>query len=164
MDFDVNYPEVGATRRADLPPGYRHLVRTADLDAPLASAAEILMTWGLHERCGLRPEASAPRAASGVRVALRFAGVLRIPCQVVWAEEDDAHAGFGYGSMPGHPERGEAAFLLEAAGAERSRFTVRSFSLPGTPAARVGGPLVRVLQARATDRFAAAMRDACERD
>lgn len=29
MDLDVNYPEVGATRRGDLPPGYRHLTRTA---------------------------------------------------------------------------------------------------------------------------------------
>lgn len=162
MAFNVNYPEVGATRTGPLPPGYRHLTRTADLDAPLAEAAEILMTWGLHERCGLHPEATAARAAAGVEVTLRFAGILRIPCQVVWAEESPERVGFGYGSMPGHPERGEAAFLLEAANG-RTRFTMRSFSEPGTVAARVGAPAARFLQARATGRFAEAMREACVR-
>ncbi|MDA1359048.1 DUF1990 domain-containing protein [Glycomyces luteolus] len=162
MAYKVNYPEAGATRAGPLPPGYRHLERTADLDATLHDAAELLMTWGLHERCGLHPEATAARAAPGVEVRLRFAGVLHIPCQVVWAEETPDRVGFGYGSMPGHPERGEAAFLLEAVDG-RVHFTVRSFSRPGTAAARLGGPVVRFLQSRATDRFAAAMRDACIR-
>jgi uncharacterized protein (UPF0548 family) len=160
VDLSVNYPEVGATRTGPLPAGYRHLERTVDLDAPLAEAAGLLMAWGLHERCGLHPEATAARAAPGVQVKLRFAGLLRIPCQVVWAEETPEYAGFAYGSLPGHPERGEAAFLLETADG-RVRFTMRSFSEPGTAAARLGAPVARFLQSRATDRFAAAMRDAC---
>jgi uncharacterized protein (UPF0548 family) len=160
--FNVNYPEVGATRAGPLPAGYRHLERTADLDATLPDAGEILMTWGLHERCGLHPEATADRAAPGVEVRLRFAAVLRIPCQVVWAEESPERIGFGYGSMPGHPERGEAAFLLEAVDG-RVHFTVRSFSVPGSAAARLGAPVARYLQSRATDRFASAMREACIR-
>ncbi|WP_205325112.1 DUF1990 family protein [Glycomyces sp. YM15] len=162
MEYKVNYPEAGATRTGTLPPGYRHLERTAVLDATLPEAADLLMTWGLHERCGLRPEASAERAAPGVEVVLRFAGVLHIPCQVVWADETPDRVGFGYGSMPGHPETGEAAFLLEAADG-RVRFTVRSFSRAGTVAARLGGPVARFLRSRATDRFADAMRDACLR-
>ncbi|GAA1666161.1 DUF1990 domain-containing protein [Glycomyces endophyticus] len=159
MDLKVNYPEVGATRGGDLPPGYRHLSRETVLDAPLHRPAEILMTWGLHERCGLRPRASAPRAAPGVEVALRFAGVLAIPCQVVWAEETPDRAGFGYGSLPGHPERGEAAFLLEARG-DRTRFTVRSFSVPGTLASRLAAPAARLVQTRATGRWLTAMAEA----
>lgn len=156
----VNYPEVGATRTGPLPGGYRHLVRESVVDAPLADAASLLMTWGLHERCGLRPESESPRADVGVEVRLRFAGLLRIPCQVVWAEESAELAGFGYGSLPGHPERGEAAFLLETVEEHRTRFTVRSFSVPGTLFSRVGAPLARLAQTRATDRFAAEMRDA----
>jgi uncharacterized protein (UPF0548 family) len=81
---------------------------------------------------------------------------------VVWAEETPEFAGFGYGSMPGHPERGEAAFMLEAVDG-RVRFTLRSFSEPGTAAARLGAPVARFLQSRATDRFVSAMRDACAR-
>jgi len=162
MDFNVNYPEVGATRTDTLPEGYRHLVRTAELDTPLHEAAELLMTWGLQERCGLHPDATAPRAAPGVEFTLRFAGVMLLPCQVVWAEETPERVGFGYGSLPGHQERGEAAFLLEAAG-DRTLFTVRSFSVPGTLLSRLGKPLVRLLQARATDKYVVVMREACER-
>lgn len=158
--MEPNYPEIGATRTGHLPTGYRHLERTADLDAPLPAAAEILMTWGLHERRGLRPQATAPRAAPGVDVTLRFARILRIPCRVVWAEETPGFAGFGYGSLPGHPERGEAAFLLEAVGDDRTRFTVRSFSVPGTPASRLAAPAARLIQARATDRWLTAMTEA----
>lgn len=160
MDFKVTYPEIGATRAGPLPRGYRHLLRSVDLDAPFSTAAEVLMTWGLHERCGLRPEATADRAAPGVEVTLRFAGLLRIPCQVVWAEEAPQRAGFGYGSMPGHPERGEAGFLLEAID-DRVRFSLRSFSVPGSTAARLGAPVARFLQSRATDQFVDTMREAC---
>jgi uncharacterized protein (UPF0548 family) len=159
MDFKVNYPEVGATRTGPLPEGYRHLVRIADLGIGLDAAAELVMTWGLQERCGLRPEADAPRAAPGVEFALRYFG-LRLPCQVVWTEETPARVGFGYGTLPGHQERGEAAFLLEPLGPARTRFTLRSFSVPGTPLSRLGTPVVRLLQARATDRYVTAMREA----
>nr|BFF27230.1 hypothetical protein GCM10025732_51950 [Glycomyces mayteni] len=133
--MELNYPEVGATRAGPMPPGYRHLERTAVLDAPLAEPAEILMTWGLHERCGLHPEATGPRAAVGVEVALRFAGVLKIPCRVVWAEESPAFTGFGHGSLPGHPERGEAAFVLEAEETARGSRSARSRCPGRSPAA-----------------------------
>ncbi|THV41883.1 DUF1990 family protein [Glycomyces buryatensis] len=157
--FKVNYPEPGATQGDSMPAGYRHLHRETELAAPLARAAEVLMTWGLHEQCGLRPEPSAPRVAAGVEVRLRFAG-LRIPCQVVWVEETAERVGFGYGSLPGHPDQGEAAFLLEALGEETTRFTIRSFSKPGTWLSRLGAPVARHFQTRATDQFVTRMRDA----
>lgn len=170
MAFKVNYPEVGATRTGPLPDGYRHLVRTVELDAPLQEAAELVMTWGLQERCGLRPKSEAERAAPGVEFTLHYLGLrlppwrrllaINLPCQVVWAEETPERVGFGYGTMTGHQERGEAAFLLEAADG-RTRFTVRSFSVPGTLLSKLGKPVVRILQARATDRYAAVMREAC---
>lgn len=162
MDLNVNYPEIGATREGPLPAGYRHLVRTTELDAPLDEAAAIVMTWGLQERSGLHPEAAAPRAAPGVEFTLRYAG-LRLPCQVVWVEETPQRVGFGYGTLPGHLERGEASFLLEPLGAGRTRFTVRSFSVPGTFLLRLGGPVVRLLQTRANDRYLTVMRQACSR-
>jgi uncharacterized protein (UPF0548 family) len=78
---------------------------------------------------------------------------------VVWAEETPEFVGFGYGSLPGHPERGEAAFLLEAIG-DRTRFTVRSFSVPGTFAGRLAAPVARRIQSKATDRWLTAMDEA----
>ncbi|WP_026931029.1 DUF1990 family protein [Glycomyces tenuis] len=159
MDLKVNYPEAGATRGAELPAGYRHLEVSTGLDAPLEAAAEVLMTWRLHERCGYRPVASAPRAAAGVEVTLAFAWT-RMPCQVVWAVESAERCGFAYGSMDGHFERGEAAFVLDASEG-RTRFTVRSFSRPGHWASRLGGPVARAIQTRFTGRFLSEMRSAC---
>ena len=162
MDFDVNYPEVGATRTGDLPPGYRHIELAADLDAPIGVAAEVVMTFDLQARTGLRPETPVPRAATGVEFTLHYLG-LRLPCQVVWAEETPERVGFGYGTRPGHLERGEASFLLEPLGADHTRFTIRSFSVPGTFLTRLGGPVTRFLQTRANDRYLAVMREACGR-
>ncbi|GAB3645691.1 DUF1990 family protein [Glycomyces tarimensis] len=160
MRIEVNYPEVGATQREPLPAGYRHLRRETVLEAPLAQAAEILMTWGLHERCGYRPIATAPRAAPGVKVRLTFAWT-RMPCQVVWALENGERCGFAYGSMDGHLERGEAAFVLDSQEERRTRFTVTSFSKPGHWTTRLAAPAARLLQSRFTDRFLSEMRRAC---
>lgn len=157
MQLKVNYPEVGATRGEAMPSGYRHLQRVGVVAAPLADAAEFLMTWGLHERCGLHPRSEAPRAAPGVEVDLQFAR-MRIPCQVVWVEETPERAGCAYGSLEGHPERGEAAFILEPLGPDRCRFTVKSFSRPGHWISRLGGPIARELQSRATDQFLQQMK------
>ncbi|CAM3172949.1 DUF1990 family protein [Stackebrandtia soli] len=158
----VNYPEIGATRHGPMPAGYRHLHRQAIVDAPLSYAAEVLLTWALHERCGLRPKATGPRATPGVEVILHFAW-LRVPCQVVWAESTPERTGFAYGSLDGHPECGEASFVLEPLGPSRTRFTVRSFSKPGIWASRLAAPVARRLQSRATDRFTTELRDACAR-
>lgn len=160
MNLEVDYPEIGATQDGPLPPGYRHLRRETELEAPLVEAAEILMTWGLHERCGLRPRATAPRAETGAKVRLRFA-LLPIPCQVVWTVEGPERTGFTYGSLPGHPERGEAAFILEPVGPHRTRFEVRSFSRPGRWLTRLAGPASRTVQTIMTDRFTTRMRLAC---
>jgi uncharacterized protein (UPF0548 family) len=158
VDLGLTYPEVGATRTGDLPAGYRHLELTAELDAPLAAAAEIVMTFGLQARCGLHPDAS--RATPGTAFTLRYLGI-RLPCQVVWTEETPELVGFGYGTRPGHLERGEASFLLEPLGADRTKFTVRSFSVPGTLLTRLGAPVTRYLQTRANQRYLTVMRDAC---
>jgi uncharacterized protein (UPF0548 family) len=162
VDLSVNYPEIGATRTGVLPPGYRHLELTTELDAPLTAAAEVIMTFGLQARSGLRPEATVPRAVPGAEFTLRYLG-LRLPCQVVWAEETPERVGFGYGTLHGHPERGEASFLLEPLSADRTRFTIRSFSVPGPLLTRLGGPVTRFLQTRANDRYVTVMRGACGR-
>ncbi|GAB3997573.1 hypothetical protein GCM10029992_20910 [Glycomyces albus] len=83
---------------------------------------------------------------------LRFA-LLPIPCQVVWTVEGPERTGFAYGSLPGHPERGEAAFVLEPAGPGRTRFEIRSFSRPGRWFTRLAGPASRAVQTAMTDRF-----------
>lgn len=141
----LTYPEVGATRTEVLPVGYHHLQRRIPLrPGDFASAAEAVLTYRLHRTAGMRIEATADRAAPGVRIVVRLGlGRFRLaaPCEVVWTVEDEHRAGFAYGTLPGHPERGEEAFLVERDRAGRVWFVVRAFSRPATWYARLAGPV-----------------------
>ncbi len=76
------------------------------------------------------------------------AGPLRVsgPCAVVWAVREPGRAGFAYGTLPGHPECGEEAFLVTLDEAGEVHLTVTAFSRPALWFTRVAGPLVPVVQ------------------
>lgn len=147
------YAETGATRGDALPAGYSHLyyrVRLGDGPEVFAAAGAALLDWRMHRGVGVRPRADADRAAPGVGVLVHL-GVgpltLTAPCAVVWAEDGPDRAGFGYGTLPGHPECGEEAFLVELDRADGAVwFTVTAFSRPAVRYVRALGPLVPVFQ------------------
>jgi uncharacterized protein (UPF0548 family) len=153
LDTGYSYPDVGMTAaevldgRQIAPGAYHRLHRRTALRAgrKLADAAELLLTWQMHRRVGLRPVASAPRAAAGVTVVSRL-GPLPVPCRVVWAVTDERRAGFAYGTLDGHPECGEEAFLLERMDDGRVWFTVCAFTRPGRWYTRLAGPLAPLAQ------------------
>ncbi|WP_049581015.1 DUF1990 family protein, partial [Streptomyces sp. SBT349] len=130
------YRDVGATRRPeDLPPpGYRLMrlrKRVGRGDADLAAAGDAVVRWRMHRAAGLRVEAEEAEAAPGVAVRVGFGlGPLRLwaPCRVVWTVREDGRVGFGYGTLPGHPVRGEEAFLVERAADGTVWLTVTAFS------------------------------------
>lgn len=142
----LTYQEVGATRDGDLPAGYSHLrCRTLLGHDVLDVAAEALMTWRMHEAMGVRIVASAPRAAPGVTVTVGRFGFVA-PCRIVWTVADEHRVGWAYGTLPGHPECGEEAFLVERADDGRVWLTVTAFSRPARWYTRWAGPIVPVLQ------------------
>ncbi|MEV6106677.1 DUF1990 domain-containing protein [Streptomyces sp. NPDC051940] len=149
----LTYPEAGATRNPTLPSGYRHLSHTARLgegEAVFTAAAEAVLSWEMHRHLiGVRIQADGPRAVRGAHVEVTLgAGPLRItaPCEVVWTVDDEHRAGFAYGTLPGHPERGEEAFVVTLAEDGGVTLTVRAFSRPAARFARAAGPLVPVFQ------------------
>lgn len=150
------YAEVGRSAGA-LPPGYRHFSRASrPLEIDLAEARELLLTWRVHERAGLRVAASTGRVEEGSVVLMRLGlGPLavRAPCRVVYVIDEPSRAGFAYGSLPGHPERGEELFLLERDDLGRVTFTVTGFSKPATLLARAGGLVTSRVQDRMTSRY-----------
>jgi uncharacterized protein (UPF0548 family) len=97
----------------------------------------------MHRAAGMRVAASADRAAPGVRVTSTL-GVfpLRLvaPCEVVWSVEGEDRIGFGYGTLPGHPARGEESFVVERQPDGRVELVITSFSLPADWRMRLGGP------------------------
>jgi uncharacterized protein (UPF0548 family) len=155
----VTYPEVGATQTGELPAGYRHIRRR--LEVPdLARVAAGMRAWGIHRGAGL-----AVRVGGEPAVGLAFqsgAGIgpfrLWVPCEVVWVlDEPDAY-GYGFGTLPGHPEHGEEAFLVSRDAGGRSWFEVRAFSRAATWYARLGGPATHLFQDWVTDRYVSAAR------
>lgn len=156
------YPEVGATT-GTLPPGYAHLERTRALPArDFVAGAERLMRWHVHEVAGLRVAASAPRVEQDAVVEM-FLGPrllrVRAVCRVVHVIDEPDRIGFAYGTLPGHPESGEEAFILERVHGV-TRFTVRAFSRPVTRLARLGGPVTSLVQAIMAARYLEAVAPA----
>ncbi|MEV1043977.1 DUF1990 domain-containing protein [Streptomyces sp. NPDC049916] len=149
----LSYPEAGATRGGPLPDGYHHLrhrtrVGRGAADFEVAGAA--VTEWRMHRASGAGITASARRAQPGasVRVSLGL-GPLRLsaPCQVVWTSYgEEGRTGFAYGTLSGHPERGEECFVVELADDATVWFTVLAFSRPARWYTRLAGPLVPPVQ------------------
>ena len=161
---ELTYQEIGATERDELPDGYYHVRMVTELgrgEGTMALAAEAVMTFAVQRGAGLRPFTSAPRAAVGVDVTCR-PGLgplsLSVPCRVVWAADEPRRAGFGYGTLPGHPERGEEGFIVNHDADDIVRFHVRAFSAPARWFTRAAGPLAHVMQDAAARRYLATMR------
>lgn len=140
----LTYAEVGATRFDEMPDGYNHLRVETHIGTPerFGPAVECVMTWRLHRAAGLR--ITAERAREGLRVVGRL-GPFRVPCQVVWTLADPDRAGFAYGALAGHPERGEEAFVVELR-PDGVWLVVIAFSRPAAWFTRAAGPLVVLLQ------------------
>jgi len=154
-----SYDPVGATRGPSYPPGFRHLEVQREIgrgDAAFTYAVESLMGWQMHARAGLPVIASTALVAEGAVVRCML-GPLRVPCRVVWVEAGQDSLGFGYGTLPGHPQSGEEAFVVSREG-DRVVLTVRAYSNPGLPLTRLAGPLGRAGQRWMVRRYAGALR------
>ncbi len=158
-DQPFSYEPVGATAAGPFPDGFHHLDMTTVVghgDAAFEHAAETVMTWRMHTGAGLGVAASAERAHEGAVVRCRL-GPLRIPCRVVWVVDEPDRRGFGYGTLPGHPESGEESFVVSRSG-DTVTLRVAAYSRAGLPATRLAGPLGRWGQRLMVGRYARAVR------
>jgi uncharacterized protein (UPF0548 family) len=156
---DLTYPEQGATKAA-LPLGYYHLERHARLGtgrAVFERGAAALMSWQVHRAAGLSVTAGGD-ARPGARVVSRIAPGLTAPCRIVYVIDEPDRRGFAYGTLPGHPESGEEAFIVGIGEAGDVWFTVRAFTRPGTLLTRICGPFGRVVQRLIAQRYIRAIR------
>jgi uncharacterized protein (UPF0548 family) len=142
------YAEVGATRRRPLPARYNHLrYRTliGSGDQVFRDAGEAVLTFAMHRAMGARIRAGAGRAAPGVPVTVTL-GPFTVPNEVVYTYDEPDRIGFGYGTLPGHQEQGEEAFLVERDADGRVWFQVIAFSRPARWPTIVAGPIAVVAQ------------------
>jgi uncharacterized protein (UPF0548 family) len=159
---EFTYAETGQTMGA-LPPGYHHLRRSVIIGSGaevFARAVTMLFGWQVHLRAGLRVSPSSAMAGPGVVVVLGLgAGPVRAwaPCRVVYVIDRPDRQGFAYGTLPGHPERGEESFVVEQHDDGTVTFVITAFSRPATLPARAAGPVGRAIQRHITTRYLRAL-------
>ncbi len=164
----LTYAEVGATAADQLPPGYHHLRVHTPVGhgrAQFEAAADALLGWEMHRRSGLDPHVSDLRVRTGAVAVLRLrVGPLRVqvPVRVVAVVDEPNRQGFTYGTLPGHPERGEEMFAVEVESDGTVMVGVRAFSRADRWFTRLGGPVARAGQQLMTDRYVSALHAAAQ--
>lgn len=155
---------VGATVSGALPPGYRHGRYDTVVghgDAAFARAAHSVRTWAGHRRLGMRivADTDTPTVGGTVLVVVPVGPLHAVArCRVVAVVEEPDRVGFAYGSLPGHPERGEEAFLVECRPDGAVVFSITVFFRHARPLVRLGGPVASAVQRRFTRGYLAAQR------
>ncbi|WTY54231.1 DUF1990 domain-containing protein [Micromonospora sp. NBC_01412] len=54
------------------------------------------------------------------------------PCRVVYTINERGESGFAYGTLSGHPESGEEAFIVTRDRHDRVWFSIKAFSRPAS--------------------------------
>jgi uncharacterized protein (UPF0548 family) len=159
-----SYEEIGATA-GELPDSYRHDRWHTDLGTDdgdrFDRASDALRQWQAQLGAGLRIFPDAPVAPDATFALVIRAGLLYVTAvgRIVYIIDEPDRYAFAYGTLLAHPERGEEAFAITRADG-RVQFEIVAFSRPRHPLARLGAPLTRVLQVRATNAYLEAVRTA----
>jgi uncharacterized protein (UPF0548 family) len=160
----LTYQEVGATLSDSLPDGYHHDRSSVELgggDDAWARAKLGIDSWQAAAAAGITIEPPDAPIAVGTTVAiitrLGSAHVVAA-CRIVAVVDEPDRYGFAYGTLPAHPEAGEELFLVTRDEHGTVRFEITAFSRPHDRLTRLGGPVARRAQQRATRRYLEGMR------
>jgi uncharacterized protein (UPF0548 family) len=159
----LSYQEHAATR-GELPAGYHRVERVAVLGRGpelFARARAATFAWGIQTGSGIRvrvvDEARGRPLRAGDTVVMRVPLWPRdVPCRVVYVIDetrDIQRLGFAYGTLPGHPESGEEAFIVDQTDDGSVWLTIRAFSRPASWQWWVVYPFLRIAQAIITRRY-----------
>jgi uncharacterized protein (UPF0548 family) len=158
-DHELTYAEVGCTSSTALPPGYQHDRATLQIGRGEASwqlAQEAIRLWKAHEHAGLRVTPDGAPLAEGTTV-LVSGGIgpllLMAPCRIVYHTNEPTRFGFGYGTLPDHPEQGEEAFHVVRRDDSTVVAEIVAFSRPADLPTKLAASVARAIQKAATHRY-----------
>lgn len=135
-------------------------VRLGDGAELFSRAVTRLTSWEMHRRAGLRVWPAAETAELGSDVVLGYEmGPVRFfaPCRVAYVVDSPRRKGFGYVTLPGHPEVGVEEFVMDHHDDDAVWFSVRAVSRPASLLTKIGAPIGRRVQRRVTGRYLTAM-------
>jgi uncharacterized protein (UPF0548 family) len=100
----------------------------------------------------------APGDTAILTIPFLLIGV-RAPCRVIYVVDELDRKGFAYGTLPGHPESGEEAFLVDRTDDGSVWLTIRAFSRPGGWFWWTVYPFLRIAQTLYTRRYFRALSE-----
>jgi uncharacterized protein (UPF0548 family) len=153
-----DYVDHGATLGEHSPPGFEHDRYERDLGhgaEVFERAKHGLSSWRAHDVAGIHVFLVDAEVEVGgtVVVALGVGIAIAAPCRIVAVIDKPRRWGFAYGSLPGHPEQGEEAFIVSWLDNDVVRFGIHAFSRPSDRLVRWASPLSRRIQIRATQGY-----------
>jgi uncharacterized protein (UPF0548 family) len=155
----VTYDHVGSTLdplRWDAPGVRSDAVEVGRGEAGFTAARTALQTWVPQRGLGadVVPARQLVALGESVLVILRVGPFFVVaPDRVVVVIDEPRRFAFAYGTLPGHPERGEESFTVEWRPDDSVRATIRVQARPATLAARMAAPGVSLLQGAALRRY-----------
>lgn len=158
------YDDLGATLVGKRPEGFHH----HRYDVTLGTGVDVfdravagLKNWEAHRIAGVRVFPDGQEISKGATVIVTVGTplmALAAPCRIVGVIDGQNRWGFAYGTLPGHPEQGEEAFVVSIAPDETVRFEVEAFSRPGDILVRLAGPVGRGFQQGGTRNYLSALK------
>ena len=103
---------------------------------------------------GSRLLAPGDTALLGIFLGISF------PVRVIYVVDEPRRRGFAYGTLPGHPEDGEEAWIIEHRDDDSVWITIRAFSRPANGWWWLVNPVLRVFQEYYTRRYLRALAGA----
>lgn len=162
---DEAFTAPGSERWPSTPGRFRRWEGRATLgagDDVWLAARDAVLRWGVKTRSGFRVADPRPvRSGERTVVTVRALGrLVREPVEVVAVVDEPGRAGFAYRALPGHPIRGEEAFVVERDGDE-IRIVIRSLTRAADSGCwRVLFPVLLVAQRLVRRRYLRALRPA----
>ncbi len=172
QDLPLSYGPIGIVRGETV----RHDLDEATIaigrgKADFERARTALLAWKQFDIGWVEtfPRHAPVAVGTVVAVLIRHLGFWSLNgCRVLYlvgSLEDDARFGFAYGTLTNHAEAGEELFEVSVdPKTDDVMFRIRATSWPRAPLARIGHPIVRVLQARFRHYSAEAMKRATRED
>jgi uncharacterized protein (UPF0548 family) len=144
-----------ATRESITDAAYAHDIYRATLAADFETAADTLLSYNIYPSQRMRAQVCTAngRVALGATIVQRISlslAVIETAVQVVEFERGAERAYFAYATLPGHVERGLAAFEVRATD-NGVTMQIETWSRPGNWLATLGRPLTRMLQQRSAE-------------
>jgi uncharacterized protein (UPF0548 family) len=161
---EPTYADLGVTLAGIQPDGFRHDRYEVVLGQGFETferAVRGLKGWEAHRQPGIRVFPSDKAIQTGATVIVTFGSPLvgvAAPCRIVSVVGERTRWGFAYGTLPGHPEQGEEAFIVLLGSDDTVRFEITAFSRPSDPLVRLSGPVGRGIQRWGTNGYLRALQ------